>query len=93
MVIMRFDFKSLNDKIVNSASSLSLSQPKKRGSHFLGCSSFGFESFLEKERVILSRISEDPTVGGLRGEKEKGSTRGKLRVDSGIESFFKLLEV
>ena len=28
MVIMGFDFKSLNDKIVNSASSPSLSQPK-----------------------------------------------------------------
>ena len=33
------------------------------------------------------------TVGGLRGEKEKGSTRDRLRVDSGIGSFFKLLEV
>ena len=43
--------------------------------------------------MLLSRISEDPTVGGLRGEKEKGSTRGRLRVDSGIGSFFKLLEV
>ena len=28
MVIFKFDFKSLNDKIVNSASSPSLSQPK-----------------------------------------------------------------
>ena len=43
--------------------------------------------------MLLSRISEDPTVGGLRGEKEKGSTRGRLCVDSGIGSFFKLLEV
>ena len=43
--------------------------------------------------MLLSRISEDPTVGGLRGEKEKRSTRSKLRVDSGIGSFFKLLEV
>ena len=43
--------------------------------------------------MLLSRISEDPTIGGLRGEKEKRSTRGRLRVDSGIESFFKLLEV
>ena len=43
--------------------------------------------------MLLSRISGDPTVGGLRGEKEKRSTRGKLRVDSGIGSFFKLLEV
>ena len=43
--------------------------------------------------MLLSRISEDPTVGGLWGEKEKGSTRGRLCVDSGIGSFFKLLEV
>ena len=43
--------------------------------------------------MLLSRISEDPTVGGLRGEKEKGSTQGRLRVDSGIGSFFKLLDV
>ena len=41
----------------------------------------------------LSRISGDPTVGGLRGEKEKRSTRDRLRADSGIGSFFKLLEV
>ena len=43
--------------------------------------------------MLLSRISGDPTVGGLRGEKEKRSTWGRLRVDSGIGSFFKLLEV
>ena len=43
--------------------------------------------------MFLSRISEDPTVDGLRGEKEKRSTRGRLRVDSGIGSFFKLFEV
>ena len=43
--------------------------------------------------MFLSRISGDLTVGGLRGEKEKRSTRGRLRVDSGIGSFFKLLEV
>ena len=43
--------------------------------------------------MLLSRISEDPIVGGLRGEKEKRSTRGRLRVDSGIGSFFKILEV
>ena len=35
MVIFKFDFKSLNDKIVNSASSPSLSQPKKRGNQIL----------------------------------------------------------
>ena len=43
--------------------------------------------------MFLSRISGDPTVGGLRGEKEKRSTRGRLRLDFGIGSFFKLLEV
>ena len=39
------------------------------------------------------RIPGDSTVGGLRGEKEKRSTRGRLRVDFEIGSFFKLLEV
>ena len=43
--------------------------------------------------MLLSRIPGDPTVGSLQGEKEKRSTRGRLRVDSGIGSFFKLLEV
>ena len=43
--------------------------------------------------MLLSRISGDPIVGGLWGEKEKRSTWGRLRVDSGIRSFFKLLEV
>ena len=48
---------------------------------------------VERERVLLSRIARDPTVGGLRGKKEKCSTRDRLRMDSGIGSFFKLLEV
>ena len=43
--------------------------------------------------MLLSRKSGDPTVGRLRDKKEKCSTRSKLRVDSGIGSFFKLLEV
>ena len=43
--------------------------------------------------MLLSRITEDPTVGGLRGKKEKCFTRDRLRADSGIGSFFKLLEV
>ena len=45
MVILEFDFKSLNDKIVNSASSPSLSQEEKRGKHFWRSSSFLFERF------------------------------------------------
>ena len=43
--------------------------------------------------MLLSRNADDPTVGGLRGKKEKCSTRDRLHVDSGIGSFFKLLEV
>ena len=42
---------------------------------------------LERERVLLSRISGDPTVSGLRGEKGKRSTRNRLRVDSGFSEF------
>ena len=48
MVILEFDFKSLNDKIVNSASSPSLSKRKKRGKEIWRFSSFLFESFLER---------------------------------------------
>ena len=47
----------------------------------------------ERERALLSRNADDPTVSGIRGKKEKCSTRDRLRVDSGIGSFFKLLEV
>ena len=43
--------------------------------------------------MLLSRNVDDPTVSVLRGKKEKCSTRDRLRVDSGIGSFFKLLEV
>ena len=43
--------------------------------------------------MLLSRKSGDPIVGRLRDKKEKRSTRSRLRVDSGIRSFFKLLEV
>ena len=43
--------------------------------------------------MLLSRKSGDPIVGRLRDKKEKRSTRSRLRVDSGIGSFFKLLEV
>ena len=43
----------------------------------------------ERERELLSRNTRDPTVGGLRAEKEKGSTRRELRVGTG---FRKLLQ-
>ena len=51
-----------------------------------------FHFVLERE-PLLSSFSANLTVGGLRGEKEKRSTQGRLRVDSGIGSFFKLFEV
>ena len=38
--------------------------------------------------MLLSRFATNPTVGGLRGEKEKCYTWGRL-----LGSFFKLLEV
>ena len=37
--------------------------------------------------MVLSRIPGDPTVDGLRAEREKRSTRSRLRVDSGFVSF------
>ena len=43
--------------------------------------------------MLLFRNAYNSTVGGLRGKKEKCSTRDRLRVDSGIGSFFKPLEV
>ena len=39
------------------------------------------------ERKLLSRNTQDPTVGGLRGEKKKRSTRSRLRVDSSFSEF------
>ena len=37
--------------------------------------------------MLLSRKSGDPTVGGLRDEKEKCSTRSRLSVDSRFMEF------
>ena len=45
MVILEFDFKSLNDKIVNSASSPSLSKRKKCGNEIWRSSSFRLRGF------------------------------------------------
>ena len=53
----------------------------------------GTKMELGLEREGLSRNTGDPTVGGLQAEKEKRSTRSRLRVDSRLGSFFKLLEV
>ena len=43
--------------------------------------------------MLLSKISGDPTVGGLRSKKGKRSTRSTLRVDPGFAIFDKLQEV
>ena len=60
---------------------------QKREGQFLDPAAMFFESFLERERVLLSKIPDDPTVGGLRDKKEKRSTRSRLRVDPGFGSF------
>ena len=41
----------------------------------------GFLRGFKRERVLLSKIPGDPTVGGLRDKKENCSTRSRLRVD------------
>ena len=41
----------------------------------------------ERERELLSRNTRDPTVGGLRDEKEKRSTRRGLRVGTRFWEF------
>ena len=53
MVIFKFDFKSLKDKIVNSSSSPSLSQKKNVGVIFGDTVASIFESFLEREGTSL----------------------------------------
>ena len=45
-----------------------------------------FHFFLERE-PLLSSFPTNPTVGGLRGEKGKRSTRNRLRMDSGFSEF------
>ena len=53
MVIMRFDFKSLKDEIMNSSSSPSLSQKKKRGEGILDLVACFFErTLLERETSL-----------------------------------------
>ena len=54
MVILEIDFKSLNDKIVNIASSPSLSQPKTWESDFLDPVAFFLRGFREREREHFS---------------------------------------
>ena len=60
----------------------------KRNQKLAAAENGGF--FLEREK-LLSRKSGNPTVGGLRGEKGKRSTRNRLRVDSGFSEFLQTL--
>ena len=85
MVILKFDFKSLDDKIVNSAVSL-LKTQAKNVKLIEGCSELHFWE-LFRERALLSRIPGDPTVGRLRDKKEKCSTRRGLRVGTRFREF------
>ena len=56
------------------------------GNKFWRSSSFRLRGF-ERERTLLSRNTRDPTVGGLRAEKERRSTRSRLRVGTGFWEF------
>ena len=61
-------------------------KPKNVGSRFLFPVAI-FESFLERERALLSRNTGDPTVGGLRDKKENCSMRRGLRVGTRFREF------
>ena len=51
------------------------------------CSEFQFERILERERVLLSINTRDPTVDSLRDKRENCSTRRGLRVGTGFREF------
>ena len=46
-----------------------------------------FGRILERGRGLLSRNTSDPTVGGLRDEKQNCSTRRGCRVGTGFMEF------
>ena len=89
--IVEFDFKLLEDKIGNSSPSSTLGKNENVRSH-IRSSSCCVERVLERERALLSKFAHNPTVGGLRGEKVKRSTRNRLRVDSGFSEFLQTLQ-
>ena len=60
--------------------------PKKREMHKFLTVGFNGDSSLERER-LLSKNTDDPTVGRLRDKKEKCSTRRGLRVCTGFREF------
>ena len=75
MVILEFDFKSLNDKIVNSASSPSKSQEQKREMGNWGSSSFFFrEGFKERDHFSLDLHTIRPLA--IFGPRRKNVLRG-----------------
>ena len=53
----------------------------------------GFLRGFERERVLLSKIPGNRTVGFRRNKKGKRSTQSRLRVDPGFVSFDKLQKV
>ena len=83
---MKFDFKALNDKIVNSAVSNLLKRPKNvMNQHPSSSSHFWVFSFRERNFSLKNTVN--PTVGRLRDKKEKCSTRKGLRVGTGFREF------
>ena len=84
--VIFWNVNELNDKRANSAHLL----PQigdKNVKWDMRCSSSRFLKEFYRERALLSRFTHDPTVGGLRGEKGKRSTRNRLRVDSDFSEF------
>ena len=83
---MKFDFKALNDKIVNSAVSNLLKRPKNvMNQHPSSNSHFWVFSF--RERNFSLKNTANSTVGRLRDKKKKCSTRKGLRVGTGFREF------
>ena len=75
MVIMRFDFTSLDAKLVYSASSPSKAKPRKREIQFEGCSNLHcWEDFREREDFSLGIQAIQPLA--VFGARRKNVLRG-----------------
>ena len=75
MVIMRFDFKSLDAKLVYSTSSPSKAKPRKREIQFEGCSNLHcWEDFRKREDFSLGIQAIQPLA--VFGARRKNVLRG-----------------
>ena len=74
------------DKIINSVCLLQNSKGGKREMEHRSQWAAEME-FLERERLLLSKIPGDPTVGSRRDKKGSCSMRRGLRVGTGFREF------